>query len=161
MGESESAGSKLKPLLGTDDAIIDGKGRILISKKKRDRLGDGFAMCLGENGCIHAFPGERWDEIIADIYKYDPINHGRRQYTRLVLATADDDLTCDDQGRVVIPQKLRAMANLTKEVKILGCGDRLEIWDVKEHELFEENPDTYGAERRESIEKAYREMKGL
>jgi len=158
--EGEVSGSKLKPLLGTDEAVIDGKGRILISKKKRERLGDSFAICLGENGCLNAYPGARWDELMAEINSYDPINHGRRQYTRLVLGTADDELSCDDQGRVVVPLKLRALAKLTKDVVIVGCGDRLEIWDKAEHDLFVESPDTYGAERRVSIEKAYKEMKG-
>jgi len=161
MSVSESAvvGSKLKPLLGTDEATIDGKHRILISKKKRERLGDDFAICMGENGCLYAYPGARWEQIIDEVNGYDPINHGRQQYTRLVLATADDELGFDDQGRVVIPQRLRSMAKLNKEVIILGCGDRLEIWAKEEYDLFLENPDTYGAERRVSIEKAYREMK--
>jgi MraZ protein len=159
VSESEVLGSKTKPLLGTDEATIDAKGRILISKKKRDRLGDGFAICIGENGCLNAFPAPRWEQIISEIDSHDPINHGRRQYTRLVLGTADDELNFDDQGRVVVPQKLRAMAKLNKEVVIVGCGDRLEIWAREEYDEFLKYPDTYGAERRESIEKAYREMK--
>jgi len=157
--EEQVSGSKLKPLLGTDEATIDGKGRILISKKKRERLGDDFAICLGENGCLNAYPAARWEELMAEINKYDPISGGRQQYTHLVLGTADDELSCDDQGRVVVPQKIRTMAKLTKDVVIVGCGDRIEIWDKAEHDLYLGSPDTYGAARRASIEKAYRDMK--
>lgn len=160
MSEEAVSSSKLKPLLGTEEATIDGKGRILIGKKKRERLGDNFAMCIGENGCIYAYPEGRFEQIIDEINRYDPINQGSRQYSRLVLSTADDELGFDDQGRVVVPQKLRGMAKLVKDVTILGCGDRLEIWATEEYAKFQEFPDSYGAARRQSIEKAYREMKG-
>ncbi|AIE88163.1 division/cell wall cluster transcriptional repressor MraZ [Fimbriimonas ginsengisoli] len=160
MSESEVLGSKPKPLLGTDEATIDGKGRILISKKKRDRLGDGFAICLGEHGCLDAYPAEKWQQILDEIDQHDPINPGRRQYTRLMLGNSDDDLSFDDQGRVVVPQKFRTLASLTKEVVIVGCGDHLEIWDKAQHEEFEKKNDTLGPGRQESIQKAYQEMKG-
>lgn len=161
MSEVEQTGSNLKPLLGTDEATVDSKGRILISKKKRDRLGSDFAMCLGENGCLYAYPGPRWEKFIAEIEAYDPGNQARQMYTRLVLTTADDELDFDDQGRVVVPLKLRKMAKLEKEVLILGCLDHLEIWAKEEYEQFEKYPDSYGGERRTNILKAYKEMKGL
>ena len=152
-------GSKLKPLLGTDEAVMDGKGRILISKKKRDRLGEQFAMCLGDNGCLYAYPGDRWEQILEEIFASDPTNPGRQTFTRLVLGTADDELGFDDQGRVVVPQKLRTLAKLAKEVVLIGCGDRLEIWAAEEYAKFEEHKDSYNRERREAIREARREMK--
>ena len=44
MSEPAPLGSNPKPLIGTDEAIIDVKGRLLLSKKKRDRLGDSFVI---------------------------------------------------------------------------------------------------------------------
>jgi MraZ protein len=157
--ESTVLGSKLKPLLGTDEATIDGKGRILVSKKKRDRLGESFAMCLGDNGCLYAYPGERWEQILEEIFASDPTNPGRQTYTRMVLGTADDELGFDDQGRVVVPQKLRTMAKLEKEVVLIGCGDRLEIWAKEEYNKFLEYGDSHYQERKQAIQKARQEMK--
>jgi MraZ protein len=34
----------------------------------------------------------------------------------------------DGQGRLVIPQSLRTRAGLSREVVVLGVGERLEIW---------------------------------
>jgi len=158
--DSGSEGSKLKPLLGTDDAVVDDKGRILISKKKRERLGDNFSIALGDVGCLVAYPEATWNAMVDEIMTYESINQGRQQYTRLVLGTAEDELTCDAQGRVVVPAKLRKLAKLEKEVKIVGCGDRLEIWAVDEWEKYDGNETSYGQQRREAIQKAFNEMKG-
>lgn len=160
MEEGGTTGSNFKPLLGTDEAIIDDKGRILIGKKKRERLGDGFVMALGDVGCLVAYPEHRWNEIVTEIMGYSGINQGRQQYTRLVLGTADDELSFDGQGRVVVPTKLRKLANLNKEVVLVGCGDRLEIWDKDEWKQYNDYPDSYGFQRRETIEKAYAQMVG-
>jgi MraZ protein len=158
MSETAASGSKPKLLLGTDEATIDDKGRILISKKKRDRLGETFTMALGTVGCLVAYPEDRWEQMVEQILSFDSINQGREQYTRLVLGLADDDLKFDQQGRVVIPQKLRDLARLKDKVMLVGCGDRLEIWSRSEWEQYNEYPDTYGQKRREAIEKAYQQM---
>jgi MraZ protein len=152
------SGSNPKPLLGTDEATIDEKGRILIGKKKRERLGENFVMALGEVGCLVAYPEETWEKLYAEIMQFSGINQGRQQYTRLMLGTADDELSFDAQGRVVVPSKLRKLARLDKEVVLVGCGDRLEIWDKDEWRQYNEYPDSYGFQRRETIEKAYVQM---
>lgn len=160
MIEPADLGSDFKPLIGTDEAVIDGKGRILLSKKKRDRLGEPFSMALGDTGCLIAYPEAVWRRMFTEIMQYDSINQGRQQYTRLVLGLAEDELKCDAQGRVVIPQKLRDLAKLNKEVLIVGCGDRMEIWAKEEWEQFSRYPDTYGQQRRDAIQKAYFQMTG-
>lgn len=154
-----NSGEKPKRLLGRDEATIDDKGRILFAKKKRDRLGDDFVMCLGDNGCLYAYPAEVWEALMEDVLSYDPTNQGRQTYTRLVLGTAEDELNFDGQGRAVVPRKLREMAKLRDRIVLIGCGDRLEIWDADELAAMEANPRGYCHERMESIRKAREEMK--
>jgi MraZ protein len=150
----------LKPLLGTDEATLDKKGRLLLSKKKRERLGTDFAVAFGDCGCLVAYPKERWQQIYENIMQYESINQGRQQYTRLVLGLADDELNFDSEGRFVIPSKLRELAKLKDDVVIIGCGDRLEIWDAREYEEFNKYPDVYARDRRQAIEVAYAKMVG-
>lgn len=161
MSELAALGANFKPLIGTDEATIDAKGRILVSKKKRDRLGEPFAMALGNLGCLVAYPEVVWRRMFDEIMQYSYINQGRQQYTRLILGLADDELKFDVQGRVVVPQKLRDLARLDKEVLIIGCGDRAEIWAKEEWEQFNRNPDGYAQQRKEAIEKAYQQMTGV
>lgn len=159
MSDNAAIGSKPKPLIGTDEATVDDKGRVLVSKKKRDRLGDGFAMCLGDNGCIYAYPGDRWRLICDEIETHDPTNQGTVEYTRMVMGTAEDELEFDQQGRVVIPRKLREAAKLKDKVLLVGCLTRLEIWSEEEYQRYESDRDGYGRGRREKIQHAYQEMK--
>ena len=159
MAETTSSGSKFKPLIGTDEATIDDKGRILVSKKKRERLGETFTLALGSLGCLVAYPEDRWDKIVQDILSYESINQGREQYTRLILGWADDELKFDQQGRFVVPQKLRELARLKEKVLLIGCGDRLEIWSKSEWEEFNTYQDSYGRQRREAIDKAQQQMR--
>lgn len=152
-------GTNLKPLIGTDEATIDSKGRILLGKKKRERLGDTFAMAIGELGCICVYPEARWQERCNQIEQYDPINQGRQQFARIFFKHSDDDLTCDAQGRVVIPQKLRELGKLDEKVLLVGCYDHIEIWDPNEFAQYELYPDTYAKETRDALLKAYQMMK--
>ena len=159
VSESETAKAKPKPLIGTDEATIDEKGRVLVSKKKRDRLGDGFAMYLGDTGCIYAYPAERWRGICEEMEKFDPTNQGTVEYTRMVMGSAEDELEFDPQGRVVVPRKLREAAKLKDKVYLVGCNSRMEIWAEDELACYEQDRDGYCRERREKMQRAYKEMK--
>ncbi|HXH61587.1 MAG TPA: hypothetical protein VNI20_09530 [Fimbriimonadaceae bacterium] len=149
-----------RQLIGTDEATIDEKGRLLLSKKKRERLGDPFLMALGSTGCVIAYPLPVWEQMVAEIMQNPSTNQARQHYTRLIIGTAEDDLKCDRQGRVVVPQKLRDAARLVDKVVVVGCLDRLEIWAKAEWEKYESDPDGYGRERREAVDRAYRQMTG-
>jgi len=159
MSDQTGYDTELLPLLGTDEATIDNRGRILLGKKKRERLGDSFAITIGEFGCICAYPAVSWRARIREINSYPPNNIGRQKYSRFLLGDSDDDLTCDPQGRVVIPRKLQEMGKLKDKVLLVGCGDRLEIWDPVEYESYLSNPDDYCRDRRIAMENAYNEMK--
>ena len=39
------------------------------------------------------------------------------------------ELELDAAGRVMVPPKLLEKAGLTKEVAVIGAGNRLEVWD--------------------------------
>lgn len=148
-----------KPLIGTETANIDDKGRVLISKKKRDRLGESCALVLGK-GCLILYPTPVWKQLIAEIFAVPTLNPAREAYTRLVLGTAEDDLRCDPQGRMVIPKELREKARIRDKeaVLLIGCGDRVEIWAEREWEFFQRSPDDYEKSRRELFEKVYEAM---
>lgn len=150
---------EFKPLIGTETANVDDKGRILVSKKKRERLGESFALVLGK-GCLIMYPEPVWNQLLSEIFSVPTMNPAREQYTRLVLGVAEDDLKFDGQGRMVIPKEMRAQAKLNDKVLLIGCGDRVEIWAESEWEKFQEFPAAYQQQRREAIETAYGQMMG-
>lgn len=50
-----------------------------------------------------------------------------RDTERFILAQSYE-ITPDDQGRVVIPERLIEHSGLNEDVYFLGLGDRVEIW---------------------------------
>jgi MraZ protein len=156
---ADDSGSNPKMLLGREEANIDDKGRVLFSKKKRDRLGRDFIMCLGDNGrCVYVYPADVWLPMAQQVLSYDITNQGRQTYTHHVLGSAADDLNFDVQGRVVIPRMLREDANIRDHLVLVGCGDRVEIWAEEELQRLKLDPE-YGRERANLIKEARRQMK--
>ncbi len=149
-----------RQLIGTDKASIDDKGRILVSKKKRERLGESFVMALGPIGCLVVYTPEAWEKEVAEVMEARSTNLGRQQYLRLLNNNAEVDLKFDKQGRVVVPQDLREAAGLKDRVLIIGCIDRMEIWAADEWSAYEKDPDGYGKKRLEAFQQAERRMVG-
>lgn len=149
-----------QPLIGTEEATVDEKGRVLFSKKKRERLGESFALVLGKVGGVTVYPEGVWNSLFEEVFAVPTMNPARETYTRLVLGTAEDEITFDGQGRLVIPKRLRDEAKLTGEVLLIGCGDRIEIWNKVEWEKYNEFPEHYNKDRRNAIQQAYDSMTG-
>ena len=68
-----------------------------------------------------------------------PIAQGRN-IQRTFMANAVE-VEADKQGRVLVPQNLREMAGLTKEIVVAGVSNRCEIWDKTRWEELNESVD--------------------
>jgi len=147
-----------RPMLGTDESTIDSKGRILIRQKLRDALGPDFVLYLGELGCVVAISAVNWGLKLDEVSSLAPWDPGLKAYTRLVLDTAETELNCDAQGRVVICSHLKREANLVDNVLVVGCYDHLEIWSVEEYDKYREDQDSYSNKRRQAIREAVEMM---
>ena len=51
------------------------------------------------------------------------------------------DCRIDKQHRILIPPDLRARANITKEIMLVGQLDHFQIWDRKKYEAEDEQFD--------------------
>jgi MraZ protein len=60
-----------------------------------------------------------------------------RKMQRLFFANAQR-CTLDSAGRLLIPEKLRRLAGIEKDVVVTGLVDRLEIWPKAAWEAFEQ-----------------------
>lgn len=154
----DDASTTFRPLVGTDEATIDDKNRILVGKKKRDRLGDGFVLTLGAIGCLVAYPAAVWDRLASHVFADSGVNLGRDDYSRLIMGVAEDDLKFDPQGRFSLPKSLKELGRLKDKVLLIGCGDRVELWAPEEWTMFQRFPAEYGRERREAVTDAFARM---
>lgn len=117
---------------GEYEHSIDNKGRIIVPAKYREELGEEFTVTLGLDGCLFVYPKKEWESFVEKL-KNLPGNKEGRQLQRYFLAGA---AACemDKQGRILIPQKLRDAAGLTKDIVFVGVITKLELWSKEKWE---------------------------
>ena len=54
---------------------------------------------------------------------------------RALLASAFETEE-DNQGRILLPQELRAYANMEKNIVTIGVGNRVEIWSEEKFDEY-------------------------
>ena len=114
-------------LTGVFEHTIDSKNRLFIPARLREELGESFHLAMGIDQCLAIYPKETWDRFRE---KFDSLPMSESQGLRPLFAYA---VKCvpDSQGRIVIPQELRAYAGLEKKVVITGVSNRAEIWPAE------------------------------
>ena len=123
-------------LLGTHSYQLDPKGRISLPARFREAFADGAVLTLGQDGCLFCFPRAEWEARAAEVRNLPLSDAQGRAYSRLFFGKAES-VDLDAQGRLVIPARLRAQAQIHKEAVVLGVFDRMEIWDRQAHERYE------------------------
>lgn len=82
-------------------------------------------------------PEDTWNALLKRITGTEQMIIGPVRKTEHFLYSQAYEVIPDEQGRVVIPEKLAIHAQLSEEVCFLGVGDRVEIWDRKIWEAHE------------------------
>ncbi|MFH1138927.1 MAG: division/cell wall cluster transcriptional repressor MraZ [Pseudomonadota bacterium] len=117
---------------------IDNKGRLSVPNRFRDALksngDDRLVLTKGSNGCLSAYPMERWLEIEEEVDRL-PAGEEKDHFIRHFISPAQD-CNVDRMGRVLVPQQLREVAGLDREVMIAGALSKFEIWDLGRWEAY-------------------------
>lgn len=106
---------------------IDSKGRIIVPAKFREHLDGSFVMTRGLDQCLFAYPMNEWKVLEEKLKKLPLTKRDARAFTRFFFSGAVE-CEVDKQGRINIPQPLRAYASLEKECVIIGVSNRIEFW---------------------------------
>jgi MraZ protein len=118
-----------RPLFaGSVDHSLDDKGRLVVPARFRERLGPGFFLTIGEpDRCLALYPAATWADVCARL-ESAPLKDARyRAFVRHLFAHTEE-LSCDAQGRLVIPAGLRSWAGMDKDVVSIGSLTRVELW---------------------------------
>lgn len=107
---------------------MDAKGRVTVPAKFREELGSVFMVTRGFDGCLTAYPNERWERIRKNLESLSLTNATGRKLSRIFLGNAIE-CEVDQMGRILIPSPLKNAADLKKDIVLTGLGDRVEIWD--------------------------------
>lgn len=115
--------------IGEYSHTIDPKKRLALPSKFRGELGSKVVVTRGLDTCLFVYPMKVWEEIAAKLGSMPVGESGTRSFTRMMLAGAAD-VDLDSQGRILLPEYLKADGGLKKDVTIVGLYNRLEIWDT-------------------------------
>jgi len=126
-------------LRGISSLNLDGKGRLAIPTRYREELQDccegqmvvtvavnesGF----GEHGCLWLYPLAEWEKLEQTINKLPTLNKMAGKLRRFVIGNASE-CEMDNQGRLLLPEKLRSFANMDKKVVLVGQLNKFEVWN--------------------------------
>jgi MraZ protein len=118
-------------LTGAFNRSLDDKLRVAIPKRLRDVLESGsqrgIYVAPGTDKSLAIYTEEAFARLAERLAQASPTRQDVRTYNRLFYARAQG-LELDSQGRVRIPPDLAELAQLGKEVVLLGVQDHVEIW---------------------------------
>ncbi len=116
--------------IGEYEHSIDAKKRLAMPSKFRKELGGTVVVTRGLDQCLFVYPLKEWRALAEKLGTMPVGDAATRSFVRLMLAGAYD-VAPDKQGRIVLPDYLKAYAHLEKTVTIAGLFNRLEIWDTQ------------------------------
>lgn len=117
---------------GITPLALDGKGRLAIPSRYRERL---RALCQGQlvitidrDRCLLIYPFGEWEEVEQKLVRLSSIEPRARSLKRLLLGHAEE-CEMDGQGRILLSSPLREFACLDRRVVLVGQGNKFELWD--------------------------------
>ena len=142
---------------GNSFHTIDDKGRILIPARFRDgiRAGGGRGVMVSRRGKgLYVYAYDEWGKIESRAMALDEKSDEMERFIRTFIGGAFD-CPCDKQDRILIPPMLRTLAELDKEIVMVGLLKRFEIWSRKnwENEIQQHEEDTKREDVRREIAK--------
>lgn len=119
---------------GMSNHTIDAKGRIVLPAKFREELGETFYLAQGfGNKCVQAVSKEEFFSLSEKIAQLPARKSRALQYVFTATAV---EVTPNAQGRVMIPQALREIAELRDEAVVIGMNKCVEIWSKDKYKEF-------------------------
>jgi MraZ protein len=121
----------LMPLTGTFPCNLDDRRTLLLPKAIRDQLSSSEMLMVspGPDHCLWLTNQEHLDRMAVKMEQSQAKEADVRTFKRLYFAQTEK-VTMQDDGRVVISDRLAQFAGLHQEVVVVGIDDHFELWDV-------------------------------
>jgi MraZ protein len=109
---------------------VDEKGRMPLPRQFREQLkrekGGIITECTEK--CIAIYSQVGWDKRVKEVSSKRMPPADRRKLNRAMFGNAFV-IHFDGQGRITLPGELRDRTEITYGTIVIGCGDRIEIWN--------------------------------
>jgi MraZ protein len=113
--------------LGEFEHSIDDKSRLAVPARFRPALEDGLVITRGLDRCLVIWDSESWRIQAEQVRTLNPWQGDARRMQRHFFSGAVPAQP-DKLGRAIIPQFLRAYAQIDTDVVVVGLADRIEVW---------------------------------
>ncbi len=116
---------------GTFDHTLDAKNRLTVPARYRATLAEGVVMAMPVDlePCVGVWRPEQYERYTERaLAELPPLSPRLAELERFFYGSSQDT-ELDAAGRIMLPVFLAEHAGLTKEVVVVGAGDRLELWD--------------------------------
>ena len=118
---------------GRYEHSLDDKGRVILPSKFRAPFERGGYLTQYQDGCLSLWTPDEFESQMEVMQDRAATGRGDRNLARLWASTSHE-VEVDRQGRMAIPQHLRAFAGLDGDVLVHGAIDRVELWDPRRWE---------------------------
>ena len=114
--------------------VLDDSGRLTIPAKVRRWFGkEAFVTPARDGQSLSLYPAEVWD-IVAKRASELPATDDMATAVKLRVGAITEQCHVDAQGRVLIPDSLRRLVGIDREVVLAGAIDRLTLWSPEHWE---------------------------
>ncbi len=140
-------------LIGQYNSKLTDKDRISVPKKFREELGEELIVAKWYGSCLILVSKDTWEKLLLRLVGDSKlVTEPVRDIDRFVLASAFE-IKLDSQGRFIVPEILRAYAEIKFEVTFIGLGDRVEVWSSEKWKDLESVLESKASEAIEKIAK--------
>jgi MraZ protein len=127
-------------LTGEYQHVIDDKGRVLISNKLRhqidvDEHGADFYLVFGANGVLCLYPERYFEQLVLSVAPAATAPDEAVAFERISFALSSK-VELDNQGRLLLNERLRKRAGLQDDVTLVGVRDHIELWNTDDWEQY-------------------------
>ncbi len=113
---------------------LDEKGRLALPASfRRGQGAEPFVLLHWQDHALFLYPSRAWAEVEERLRELRRRRTESRQEVARLTANAVE-VVPDKQGRILIPERLKAAAKLEGEVLIVGALDRIELWNPRTFE---------------------------
>jgi MraZ protein len=119
-------------LTGTYPRTLDEKKRLALPKRIRDELGTPGKLFVtpGQDQCLLVYSQDAYEQWARRLDEAPATDKEVLVFRRLFFGQTEA-VEVDRTGRVLLPERLIAFADLKHDVVLLGVRDHLEIWDAE------------------------------
>ncbi len=121
--------------IGESSHTLDAKYRVFLPKRFQDGLGrdaeGGLTAILsrGFEDCIALYSDAGFQRAL-DRMQVQAFSSEQQRLMQRLLFSDTYHTTLDAAGRIILPESLRALAQIeSKDVVVVGLIDRIEVWD--------------------------------